>query len=51
MPSGHKHISFVFSRAFRDIFSQRFENEIVVGNKILVPCLDIIMIAFFPKNI
>ena len=41
MPRGHEHISFVFSSAFRDI------NKIVMGKKILVPCLDLIMIAFF----
>ena len=40
MPRGHEHISFLLSNTFRDIFSL-----------ILVPCLDVIMIAFFPRNI
>ena len=26
------------------------KNKIVMGNKILVPCLDVIMIAFFPEK-
>ena len=52
MPRGHEHISFVFSSAFRDIFFSKFSyNKIVKGKKILVPCLDVIMIAFFPRNI
>ena len=46
MPRGHQHISFVFSTAFRDIFS-----VLVMEKKILVPCLDVIVIAFFPRNI
>ena len=50
MPRGHEHISFVFSSAFRDIFSQSFL-RIVMGKKIFVPCLDVIMIAFFPRNV
>ena len=52
MPRGHEHISFVFSSAFRDIFSSKFSwNKIVVGKKTLVPCLDVIMITLFPRNI
>ena len=48
MPRGHKHISFVFSSAFRDIFFLKFsQNKIVMVEKILVSCLDVIMIAFF----
>ena len=27
------------------------ENKIVMGKKIVVPCLDVIMIAFSPRNI
>ena len=41
VPRGHEHISFVFSSAFQDIFAESFLK------KILVPCLDVIMSAFF----
>ena len=51
MPRGHEHISFVFSSAFRDIFLKVFLDKIVMGEKILVQCFDVIMIAFFPRNI
>ena len=51
MPRGHDHISFVFLSAFRDIFLKFSYNKIVMGKKIPVPCLDVIMIAFFPRNI
>ena len=51
MPRGHD-ISFVLSSAFRDIFFLKFSyNKIVMGKKILVPCLDVITIAFFLRNI
>ena len=51
MPWGQEHISFVFSSAFREIFCQRFpQNKIVISKKILVPCLDVIMIAFFAEK-
>ena len=50
MPRGHEHISFVFSSAFGDIFSKSFL-RILMGKKILVPCLDEIMIAFVQRNI
>ena len=41
MPRGHEHISFAFSRDFRDIFS---ENKIVMGKKIQTRHKDL----FFP---
>ena len=48
MPRGHEHILLVFWSAFRDIFFLKFFwNKIVIGKKILLPCLDVIMIAFF----
>ena len=51
-PRGHEHSSFVFSSPFRDIFFLKFsQNKIVMGKKILVPCLDVIMIAFFQFSI
>ena len=52
MSRGHEHISFAFSSAFRDIFSQSFLRiKIVMGKKILVPRFDVVMIAFFSRNI
>ena len=48
MPRGHEHISFVFFSAFRDIFSFSFLRvRLKWEKKILVPCLDVIMIVFF----
>ena len=42
----------ITTRAFRGIFFLKFSyDEIVMGKKIVVPCLDVIMIAFFPRNI
>ena len=38
MPRGHEHISFVFSSALRDIFSEVFLEYDCIGKKILVPC-------------
>ena len=32
-------------------FSLSFPRIIVMGKKIVVPCLDVRMIAFFPRNI
>ena len=51
MPRGHEHISFVFSSAFRSPFFKVFLESDCNGKKIFVPCLDIIMIAFFPRNL
>ena len=54
MPRGHEHISFVFLSVciffclyFWALFLKFSWNKIVMGEKILVPCLDVIMIAFF----
>ena len=42
----------VFTRAFRANFSLRFPRKTMWWEKkIVVPCLDVIMIAFFPRNI
>ena len=47
MPRGHEHISFVFLGRFPGHFFLKFSyNKIVMGKNILVPCLDVIMIAF-----
>ena len=51
MSRGHEHISFVLSSAFREFFLKFSQNKIEMGKKILVLCLDVIMIAFFPRNI
>ena len=42
----------VYIRAlFGPIFLERFpKKKIVMGKKIVVPCLDVIMIASFPKK-
>ena len=46
MPRGHEHIC-IFER-FSGHFVLKFSlNKIVMGKKILVPCFDVIMIAFF----
>ena len=34
-----------------DLSSIIIINKIVIGKKILVPCFDVIMIAFFPRYI
>ena len=40
-----------YSRAlFGPIFLYVPEKKIVMGKKIVMPCLDVIMIAFFPRN-
>ena len=53
MHSGHEHISLVFSNIFWDLFEKFSQNKIVMGKKILVPCLDVILVmfTFFPRNI
>ena len=52
MSRRHEDISFVFSSTFRDIFSQSFLRIRLQWEKtILVLCFDVIMIAFFPRNI
>ena len=43
MPRGHEHISFLFSG---HLFLKFSKNKILMGKKILVACLDAIMIAF-----
>ena len=40
-----------FQVLFGAFFQKNSRNKIVMGKKILVPCLDVIMIAFFPRNI
>ena len=37
-----------FSEQF---FSKFSEKKILMGKKIVVPCSDVLMIAFFPRNI
>ena len=51
MHSGHEHISLVFLNIFWDLFEKFSQNKIVMREKILVPCLDVILIAFFLRNI
>ena len=42
----------VFMRAFRANFSLSFPRKrLLWEKKIVVPCLDVIMIAFFPRDI
>ena len=42
----------VFTRAFRAMFSLRFPRKrLQWEKKIVVPCLDVIMIAFFQGNV
>ena len=47
MPRGHEHILFVCTSAFRHIFRKIFLELDSNGKKITVPCLDVIIIAFF----
>ena len=53
MHSGHEHILLVFSNFLGPFFVKFSQNKIVMGKKILVPCLDVIpvMFTFFPRNI
>ena len=52
MPRGHEldpiYTRSVFTRAFRANFSLSFARKRLQWEKIVVPCLDVIMIAFFP---
>ena len=54
MPRGHEHnpmYSLSIFRTFRANFSLRFPRKRMYWEKnIVVPCLDVIMIAFFPRN-
>ena len=54
MPRGHEHIpirSLSINAHLSGHFLKKFSyNKIVMGIKIIVQCLDVIMIAFFLKN-
>ena len=41
MPRGHEHISLYFRRLSGHFFLKFSYNKIVMGKKILVPCLDV----------
>ena len=47
MPGGMSHF---VCRDFRALFLTFSYNKNVMGKKTLVPCLDVIMITFFPRN-
>ena len=52
MPRGVcAHFFCIFERFSGHFFVKFSQNKIVMGKKILVPCLDVIMIAFFSRNI
>ena len=47
MPMGHEHNPFsIYERLSGHFFLTFSWNKIVMGKKIVVPCLDVIMIAF-----
>ena len=57
-PGGHEHdiLDPIYSLSIYARFSGQFflkfsYKKIVIRKKIVVPCLDVTMIAFFPKNI
>ena len=55
MPRGLEHDQ-IYSLSIYARFSGHFflnfsKKRIVMGKTIVVPCLDVIMIAFFPRNI
>ena len=48
MPRGHEqHFVCIFERFSGHFFLKFSQNKIVIAKKILVPCLDVILIAFF----
>ena len=47
MPGGMSTFRLCFRALFGTVFLKFSQNKIVMGKKILVPCLDVIMIAFF----
>ena len=56
MPRGHEHDPIyslsIYARAFRANFSLSFPRKrLLWEKKIVVPCLDVIMVALFPRNI
>ena len=54
MPRGHEHdpiYSHLASASFSGSFFQFSLKKIVMKKKIVVPCLDVMMIAFLTKNI
>ena len=53
---GHEHDPIyslsIYARFPNQFFFFKFyQKKIVIGKKIVVPCLDVIMIAFFARNI
>lgn len=52
MPRGHEQIPPALPSAPRDTFLLKpSQNKIAMGKTIFVPCLDVLMIAFFPRFI
>ena len=55
MPRGHEHEP-IYTLSVNARFSSQFVfklsyKKIAMEKKIVVPCLDVIMIVFFPRNI
>ena len=40
----------IYARFSGQFFSKFSEKKIPMGKKIVVPCLDVLLIAFFPRN-
>ena len=51
MPSVHEHDPIYSQQYLRQFYFKFSQKKIVMGRKIVVPSLDVTMIAFFPKNI
>ena len=55
MPRGHEHDPIyslsIYARFSGQFFSKFSEKKIEMGKTFVVPCLDVITIAFFPRNI
>ena len=54
-PGGHEHVPIylpsIYARFSGYFFFKVSEKKIAMGKKIVVPCLDVIMSAFFQGNI
>ena len=55
MPRGHENDPIyslsIYARFAGQFFYKSSQKKIVLGKKVVVPCLDVIMIAFFTRNI
>ena len=50
MPKVHEHDLIYSQQYLRQFYFKFSQKKIVMGKKIVVPSLDVTMIAFFPRN-